>query len=126
MNRQGKELNRCLHFLGQGEGQSIIRLAEGSPGFGEGKRKPVVAFTNGNPSNVSMQNTFENLSIEIGAGNPGAVGLEFFSNNTGAVRHVTVRSLDPEARARQGSPSIPGIQAVPCCNMSPLTVAITG
>lgn len=102
VNRAGRELNRMLHFQGQSEAGSIIRLADKAPGFGEGKRKPVISFTRGNHSNVSMQNSFENLSIEIGKGNPGAVGLEFFSNNTGAVRHVSVRSLDPEHRARAG------------------------
>ncbi len=102
VNRPGKELNRMLHFQGQSREGSIIRLAEEAPGFGEGRRKAVVSFTKGNQSNVSMQNTFENLTIEIGPGNPGAVGLEFFSNNTGAVRHVTVRSLDRDRSARAG------------------------
>lgn len=102
VNGAGREINRMLHFQGQSEEGSIIRLTDNAPGFGEGELKPVVSFTRGNHSNVSMQNTFENLSIEIGKGNPGAVGLEFFSNNTGAVRHVSVRSLDPDRRARAG------------------------
>ncbi|MCU0917907.1 MAG: glycoside hydrolase family 55 protein [Planctomycetes bacterium] len=101
-NALGKELNRCLHFQGQSEHGTILRLQDGAPGFGGAPPKPVVSFTRGNTSNVAMQNTFENFTILVGWGNPGAVGLEFFANNTGAVRHVTIRSLDPNQAGHAG------------------------
>jgi len=101
-NVLGKELNRCLHFQGQSERGTILRLRDGAPGFDPGARKPVVSFTRGNTSNVSMQNTFENFTILVGKGNPGAVGLEFFANNTGAIRNVSIRSLDPNRAGHAG------------------------
>ena len=101
-NALGKELNRCLHFQGQSQRGTILRLRDGAAGFGAGSRKPVVSFSRGNTSNVAMQNTFENFTILVGAENPGAVGLEFFANNTGAVRNVTIRSLDPLGAGRAG------------------------
>lgn len=42
-----------------------------------------------------MSNYIENLTIDIGTGNPGAVGLVFYANNNGAVRSVTICSSDP-------------------------------
>lgn len=101
-NASDMEFNRCLHFLGQSEKGVVIRLQDKAPGFGPDARKPVISFMRGSRSNVSMQNTCENLTIEIGAGNPGAVGLKFFANNTGAVRHVTIRSRDPQGLGRAG------------------------
>lgn len=95
-NGSGMEFNRNIHFQGQSEKGVVIRLQGQAEGFDRASPKPVISFMRGTRSNVSMQNTCENLTIEIGAGNPGAVGLQFFANNTGAVRHVTVRSRDAD------------------------------
>ena len=101
-NASGMEFNRCLHFVGQSEQGAIIRLKDSAPGYDQDIPKPAISFMRGSRSNVAMQNTFENLTIEIGSGNPGAVGLEFFANNTGAVRNVTVRSSDPAHAGHAG------------------------
>ena len=101
-NASGLELNRCIHFRGQSEKGTIIKLRDNAPGFGNGTSKPVVNFMRGNRSNVAMQNSFENLTIDIGRGNSGAIGLLFFANNTGAVRHVTIRSSDPDYAGKSG------------------------
>lgn len=93
VNKQGLELAWRLHFRGQSRGGSVIRLKENSPGFEGGADKPVVSFIrDGRRSNVAMQNSFEDLTIEVGAGNPGASGLNFFANNCGVVRRVDIRS----------------------------------
>lgn len=99
------EINRCMHFLGESRKGAVIRLKDNAPGFEAGTGKPVISFTRGKNlpkddpasgwSNVAMQNSIENLTIEVGSGNPGAVGLEFYCNNTGAVRDLSIRSLDP-------------------------------
>jgi hypothetical protein len=101
-NASGMEFNRCLHFRGQSERGTIIHLRGNAAGFQRGSHKPVISFMRGTRSNVAMQNSCENLTIEIGSGNPGAVGLHFFANNTGAVRHVTVRSCDRGHAGRAG------------------------
>jgi hypothetical protein len=41
-----------------------------------------------------FHNSVTDLSIHTGIGNPGAKGLEFFSNNTGVVRNVKITSGD--------------------------------
>lgn len=47
-------------------------------------------------TNTSFHNKFENFTIDVGKGNPGAIGIEFNSNNTGAMRNVDILSSDPE------------------------------
>ena len=41
-----------------------------------------------------FHNSISDLTIDVGRGNPGAKGLEFFSNNTGSVRNVRILSGD--------------------------------
>jgi hypothetical protein len=96
------ELNRCIHWLGDGSSKTIIRLDANAPGFGAREERPVVQFCAGRKSSVAMQNTFEGISVEVGAGNPGAVGVAFFANNTGAMRDVRVASLDPDGAGFAG------------------------
>jgi len=43
-----------------------------------------------------MHQYVRNLTVDVGKGNPGAVGLRFMTNNSGAMYDVTVRISDPE------------------------------
>jgi hypothetical protein len=103
INRQKLELSWRLHFRGQNRDGTIIRLKDHSPGFGPRADKPVVSFIRaGRRSNVAMQNSFEDLTIEVGAGNPGASGLDFFGNNCGVVRRTTIRAVGPDTAGEAG------------------------
>lgn len=95
----GYELNRCLRIMGQNRDKTIIRLRDHCPGFEFGQERPMVNFMLGERSNVAMSNYLENLTLDAGIGNPGAVGLVFFANNSGAVRNVTIRSRDGQGYA---------------------------
>jgi hypothetical protein len=90
-----------LVLQGQSEEGVIIRLADRSPGFDDPKDpRPVINMLDRAPTNVVYGNGFamylRNLTIEVGAGNPGATGIRFLANNTGGIRHVTIRSVDPQ------------------------------
>ncbi|MFW6286534.1 MAG: glycosyl hydrolase family 28-related protein, partial [Candidatus Sumerlaeota bacterium] len=101
-NSIGKELDRMIHFRGESESESIIKLKDNCEGFESGAERPVIDFMGGISTNTAMHNFFENLTIDIGAGNPGAVGMVYFSNNSGAIRHVTLRSSDPGGLGQAG------------------------
>ena len=98
----GFELNRCIRFMGQNKDKTVIKLADNCKGFEYGNEKPVFSFIQGEISNIAMSNYIENLTVDVGAGNPGAVGIKFFSNNSGSVRNVKIRSSDSEHRGAAG------------------------
>ena len=101
-NTAKNELNRQIIIRGQSEKGTVIRLKDNCPGFEQGANKPVFSFMRKFQSNVSMANMFENITINIGKGNPGASGLRYFSNNMGAVRNVTIKSDDPDKSGSSG------------------------
>ncbi|MBT3295387.1 MAG: hypothetical protein HN919_03225 [Verrucomicrobia bacterium] len=99
LNTYGSDMNQQIRIRGAGAGQTVIRLQDRAAGFGAGRQKPVISYMPGENSNVSMSNYCEDLTINGGSGNPGAVGLDFFANNSGAVRNIRVVSADGEGFA---------------------------
>jgi len=93
-NHYGNEMNQWIRIRGAGVDHTVIRLKDNSPGFGRDSRKPVISFMKAKKSNVSMSNYCEDLTINSGSGNPGAVGLDFFANNSGAARNLKIISGD--------------------------------
>ena len=95
VGRYSNEQNDSIIILGQSRERTIIRLRDNSPGFGAGQSRAVVAFyrlTCG--SNVNLNNVLENVTIDTGRGNPGAVGVRWNASNAGAVRNVSIQSPD--------------------------------
>ena len=98
----GYELSRQIYFKGESRDGVTIRLKDNCRGFGFGANKPVVSFMRAELSNVAMTNTFEDITIDVGSGNSGAVGLVFFANNTGSIKNVRIVSSDSEYRGYAG------------------------
>jgi hypothetical protein len=98
LNTYGSPMSQQIRIRGAGVGRTVIRLADRAAGFGmgagKGAGKPVVSYMPGEGSNVATSNYCEDLTINCGTGNPGAVGLDFFTNNSGAVRNIRVLSED--------------------------------
>ncbi|MEM9883986.1 MAG: LamG domain-containing protein, partial [Planctomycetota bacterium] len=53
-------------------------------------------------SNSAFCNSIEGLTIDVGAGNPGAVALRYHNNNIGYARDLTLRSSDPDGAGSVG------------------------
>jgi len=93
-------------LIGESQSATVIRLADGADGFGDVRRPRAVLATgsesdgaDANPlggGNRAFRHGIINLTVDVGAGNPGAVGIEFLASNRGTVEDVTIR-------ARQGS-----------------------
>lgn len=98
----GYELSRQIYFKGESRDGVTIRLKDNCRGFEFGANKPVVSFMRAELSNVAMTNTFEDITIDVGSGNSGAVGLVFFANNTGSIKNVRIVSSDSEYRGYAG------------------------
>jgi hypothetical protein len=102
VNGLGAELNWCIRFQGEQREGCVIKLKDHCKGFEYGMNRPVVSFIRGPFSNIAMSNYFRDLTIDVGAGNPGAVALEFMGDNCAEVRNVTLRSSDPKLRGQVG------------------------
>ncbi len=63
---------------------SIIRLKDGT--FTDAARPESIMWCGGFGSADWFHNYVENLTFDVGARNPGATALQFYSNNSGAVR----------------------------------------
>lgn len=95
--RLGSGMKRVL-WIGERRTTTIIKLKDNSQGFGNDViHIPFIYFiAPGQQGEQNMQNFIQHLTIEIGTGNPGAVALNFHSNNTGGVYDVAVRASDPQ------------------------------
>lgn len=79
-------------LLGETREGAIIRLANNTPSFSTGERKPVLD-TKDNRAN-GFRNRIENLTVHTGSGNKNAIGIKINSNNGGGVFNVSIISGD--------------------------------
>src|ERR1700722_13706579 len=99
-----------LVMIGQSQKDTIIKLADNSPGFQNKAAARAMIFMasgllGGDPraggkdpttgeGNDAYLNTIDNMTLEVGKGNAGAIGLDYLANNIGAVRDVTIQADD--------------------------------
>lgn len=83
---------------GQSRDHCIIRLKDGT--FTDRKKPQAIMWCGGFGSADWFHNYVENLTFDVGAGNPGAIALQFYSNNSGAVRDC--RFLAPKGSGAVG------------------------
>ena len=83
------EANWAIRIRGESRDGVRIRLDDGAKGFGAGSEKAILSFyLLQRGSNVNSGNFLENVTIDAGRGNPGAVALVWSVSNFGAVRNV--------------------------------------
>ncbi len=87
-----------VKLQGQSTERTIIRLKDGAPGFQDPQKpRPVLKLCSRNQldgGNMGHKNSIFNLTIDVGKGNPGAVGVDYLASNTGTIRDVLIRSGD--------------------------------
>ena len=64
--------------------------------------KPVITTFEGGSTGQSFQNSIYNLTVDVGSGNPGAIGVRFLNNNQGGIRNVTIQSSDANELGHTG------------------------
>jgi hypothetical protein len=80
---------------GAGTGRTVLRLADGT--FTDPENPRHVLDVKG--EQFMAQNFGQrlmDLTVEVGAGNPGAIGIGYHTNNSGALANVVIRSSDPD------------------------------
>jgi hypothetical protein len=92
----------ALTFQGQHQNKTIIRLKDYAPSYSNPASPKAVIYTasnTGSTGNTAFRNFIEDLTVDTGRGNPGAIGIDYLANNKGAIRNVTIRSLDRQGLA---------------------------
>ena len=96
----GSELTANYRIIGQSKQNTVIRLQDSSKGFdNKNNPKPVLETNRVNrendgsgsntfSNNVPSSNFIENLTVDVGRGNPGAVAIDYHAANSGAIRNV--------------------------------------
>jgi hypothetical protein len=84
-------------FQGESADKTVIRLKDAT--FTDPKQPQSLMWCGGFGSADWFHNHVQNLTFCTGRGNPGAVGLQFYSNNYGAVRDCYIRSEDGQGVA---------------------------
>lgn len=77
---------------GQSTAKTVLRLADKT--FTDPAKPEPIMWCGGFGSADWFHNYIQNVTFDTGKGNPGAVGLQFYSNNTGCVRDVDIVSGD--------------------------------
>lgn len=80
---------------GQSRDGTIIRLKDNCNGFGDPAKPKAMVWTGQKPAQ-RFRNGIRSLTFDTGAGNPGAIGVQYIANNQGSVRDVLIRSGDPQ------------------------------
>ncbi|MGL4463772.1 MAG: glycosyl hydrolase family 28-related protein [Planctomycetia bacterium] len=91
-NADGKTAYGFNWLQGQNPLKTVIRLKDGV--FTDRAKPQAILWCGGFGSADWFHNYIQDVTFDVGAGNPGAIGLQFYSNNTGAVRDVAVVSRD--------------------------------
>lgn len=74
---------------GQSESGTIIKLKDACATFTD-PAKPRPMVLTGVPPAQRFRSSLRNLTLDVGAGNPGANGALFYVNNQGTIRNLTV------------------------------------
>ena len=85
---------------GQNPLKTVIRLKDGTFTDPRSRRRSCGAAGSGRRTGSTT--TSRGMTFDVGRGNPGAVGLQFYSNNTGAVRDCAVVSAGRPGGGRPG------------------------
>ncbi|MGV3605889.1 MAG: glycosyl hydrolase family 28-related protein [Planctomycetaceae bacterium] len=83
-NSSGKDAWGKNYIQGQNVSKTIIRLKDQT--FTDPTKPSSIMWCGGFGSADWFHNYVQDITFDVGSGNPGAIGLQFYSNNSGAVR----------------------------------------
>ncbi|UYZ64725.1 glycosyl hydrolase family 28-related protein [Hymenobacter weizhouensis] len=100
--------NCGLRLIGQSQASTIIKLKDNAAGYNAPATPRAVVYTASSlfveqpygggkdypglgEGNEAFSNYVQHLTVDVGQGNAGAIGLDYLCNNVGAVRDVTIR-----------------------------------
>jgi len=91
-NSRGEDAWGFNYIQGQSTTKTILRLKDGT--FTNPGDPKSIMWCGGFGSADWFHNYIQNVTFDVGNDNAGAIGLQFYSNNTGALRDVQIISRD--------------------------------
>jgi hypothetical protein len=91
-NSEGVEAWGFNWLQGQSQAGTIIHLKDGV--FTDPGRPQPILWGGGFGSADWFHNYVQDMTFDVGRDNPGAIGLSFYSNNSGAIRDIQIISQD--------------------------------
>ncbi len=87
-NSAGKDAWGKNFIQGQNVAKTVIRLKDAT--FTDPKQPASIMWCGGFGSADWFHNYIQDVTFDVGNNNPGAIGLQFYSNNSGAVRNCRI------------------------------------
>lgn len=87
---------------GQSRDGVIIKLKDNCREFQDPKNPKKVLQIEFGHGGQNFNQRLRNITVDIGKGNPGAIGIGFHTNNGGGVYDVIIRSSDPQRQGHTG------------------------
>jgi hypothetical protein len=87
-----------LTIMGQNRDSTIIKLDDQAAGYSDPTRPQAVIITGSQNAdangggNQAFNNFIFDLTVDVGAGNPGADGIDYMVSNRGALRNIVIRA----------------------------------
>ncbi|MDX2020317.1 MAG: glycoside hydrolase family 55 protein [Deltaproteobacteria bacterium] len=91
------DVGRFLTIRGDGTGKTIIKLKNNASGYGD-RNKPkfvlraILAADVTSHNNTTHSVHFMHFTVDVGAGNPGAVAVDFMAHNGGGIEDVALKA----------------------------------
>lgn len=87
---------------GQSRDDVVIKLKNHCPGFQNSVQPKKVLQVEFGHGGQNFDQRLRNVTVDVGQGNPGAIGIGFHTNNSGSLQNVVIRSRDPQKRGHTG------------------------
>jgi hypothetical protein len=82
-----------IRFIGESRDGTKIVLSSNNANFQDDTNpRPVLSFGKRDFNNLVSMNSVRNLTIDVGAGNPGAIGIKFGGANTADIYNVSLKA----------------------------------
>ncbi|HEY1064653.1 MAG TPA: glycosyl hydrolase family 28-related protein, partial [Pirellulales bacterium] len=91
-NSAGRDAWGKNYIQGRNVSKTIIRLQDGV--FTDEKNPQSIMWCGGFGSADWFHNYIQDVTFDVGRNNPGAIGLQFYSNNSGAVRDCRILAAE--------------------------------
>ncbi|WP_269523097.1 glycosyl hydrolase family 28-related protein [Coraliomargarita parva] len=88
-----------IRYQGESREGTVIRLKDHATGFEAGEAKPIISLARREDNNIQTFNCIENLTIDSGSGNPGAIAINYAGANKSSLRNLLIKSGDGQGVA---------------------------